>query len=221
MRSLRELIPPLRDLFQQALRVGMCDWSMGKTADTGALPLADEIGLDGVEVSLTVREDGEGIDRIVEMLSQPGPKALETEEEASALRLSTSRGRPLGTDSVLSQVEGAFGPMVRPLPVGRPRKLMRAHDSTQQWVAVPGLRHHPCGWPRVARGRGGSLLLPRRALLSPTPCRFIPALLTVPHFPRRFIVSPGLQHGCPWPPPPPLRMATRGSGPWWVATPST
>jgi putative transposase len=45
-----------------------------------------------------------------------------SEEDVQALRLSTSRGRPLGTDSFLSKVEAQLGRRLRPLPVGRPRK---------------------------------------------------------------------------------------------------
>ena len=40
------------------MRVGMCDWSLGRTADAGAAGLAKEIGLDGVEVSLGYPGDG-------------------------------------------------------------------------------------------------------------------------------------------------------------------
>ncbi|GAB5521310.1 MAG: hypothetical protein RhofKO_35610 [Rhodothermales bacterium] len=39
-------------------KIGACDWSIGKLADVGALELAREIGLDGVQVSLgTVADD--------------------------------------------------------------------------------------------------------------------------------------------------------------------
>jgi putative transposase len=40
----------------------------------------------------------------------------------STLRLSTHRGRPLGTDRFLSKIESLLGRRLRPLPVGRPRK---------------------------------------------------------------------------------------------------
>jgi sugar phosphate isomerase/epimerase len=39
------------------LRIGMCDWNLGKTADLEVFPLAREIGLDGVEVSLATAKD--------------------------------------------------------------------------------------------------------------------------------------------------------------------
>ena len=41
------------------------------------------------------------------------------------LRLSTHRGRPLGSDSFLSKLEHRLGCRLRPLPVGRPRKKER------------------------------------------------------------------------------------------------
>ena len=40
----------------------------------------------------------------------------------STVRLSTHRGRPLGSDSFLSKIESLLGRRLRPLPVGRPRK---------------------------------------------------------------------------------------------------
>ncbi len=38
------------------------------------------------------------------------------------VRLTTHRGRPLGSDSFLSKIEARVGRRLRPLPVGRPRK---------------------------------------------------------------------------------------------------
>ena len=46
-------------------------------------------------------------------------------ETVSALRLSTHRGRPLGSDGFLSKIESLLGRRLRPLPVGRPRKKER------------------------------------------------------------------------------------------------
>ena len=45
-----------------------------------------------------------------------------SEDDVRALRLHTSRGRPLGSDAFLSKVEHMLGRRLRPLPVGRPRK---------------------------------------------------------------------------------------------------
>ncbi len=47
-----------------------------------------------------------------------------TEDQASnaAIRLSTSRGRPLASDSFLSKLEQCLGRRVRALPVGRPKR---------------------------------------------------------------------------------------------------
>jgi L-ribulose-5-phosphate 3-epimerase len=42
---------------QRSFQIGACDWSIGKVADPGALELAKEIGLDGVQVSLGTLAD--------------------------------------------------------------------------------------------------------------------------------------------------------------------
>ncbi|HOH29757.1 MAG TPA: hypothetical protein PLC40_08795 [Candidatus Hydrogenedentes bacterium] len=42
-------------------------------------------------------------------------------EEAGRIYLHTNTGRPLGSDSFLSRLEGVLGCRVRPLPVGRPK----------------------------------------------------------------------------------------------------
>lgn len=47
--DLREVVAALG---AQRIRIGACDWSLGKMADPGAFDLAHEIGLDGVQVSL-------------------------------------------------------------------------------------------------------------------------------------------------------------------------
>ena len=52
-------------------------------------------------------------------------RQLADPEDAKALarmRLSTHRGRPLGSDSFLSKLEHRLGRRLRPLPIGRPRK---------------------------------------------------------------------------------------------------
>jgi len=43
-------------------------------------------------------------------------------DAAEALRSSTSRGRPLGSDTFIRKIEKLVGRRLRPLPVGRPRK---------------------------------------------------------------------------------------------------
>ena len=48
------------------------------------------------------------------------------ESTVARLRRTTARGRPLGSDSFLSKLERALGRRLRPLPVGRPRKLPKA-----------------------------------------------------------------------------------------------
>jgi putative transposase len=46
-------------------------------------------------------------------------------QSVSRIRLSTHRGRPLGSDSFLSKLEHRLGRRLRPLPVGRPKKKTR------------------------------------------------------------------------------------------------
>ena len=53
-----------------------------------------------------------------EQLTQP-----EDETALARLRRTTARGRPLGSDSFLSKLERILGRRLRPLPVGRPRKI--------------------------------------------------------------------------------------------------
>jgi len=48
-----------------------------------------------------------------------------SKETLSTLRLSTHRGRPLGSDGFLSKIEVLLGRRLRPLPVGRPRKARK------------------------------------------------------------------------------------------------
>ena len=47
----------------------------------------------------------------------------EQEAALTALRLSTHTGRPLGTDTFLSKLEKTLGRRLRPLPIGRPKKV--------------------------------------------------------------------------------------------------
>jgi len=50
--ALAGAVTPLLGQGQRKLKVGMCDWNLGATADLAAVARAAEIGLDGVEVSL-------------------------------------------------------------------------------------------------------------------------------------------------------------------------
>jgi putative transposase len=54
---------------------------------------------------------------------------VEPQDEAviRVLRLGTSRGRPLGSDSFIRKLERRVGRRLRALPVGRPRKKKRRH----------------------------------------------------------------------------------------------
>jgi putative transposase len=49
-------------------------------------------------------------------------RGAEEPKAVSALRLSTCRGRPLGSDSFVSKLEARLGRRLRPLPIGRPRE---------------------------------------------------------------------------------------------------
>jgi len=60
-------------------------------------------------------------------LQRPGD-----EKGIAALRLSTHRGRPLGSDSFVSKLEKLIGHRLGPLPVGRPRKTKPKHKTTQE-----------------------------------------------------------------------------------------
>jgi hypothetical protein len=46
----------------------------------------------------------------------------EKKEDLERIRLSTHRGRPLGSDRFLSKLEHALGRRLRPLQVGRPKR---------------------------------------------------------------------------------------------------
>lgn len=48
----------------------------------------------------------------------------EHKQEMLALRANTRTGRPLGSDAFINKIERASGRRLRPLPVGRPSKLM-------------------------------------------------------------------------------------------------
>jgi len=54
-----------------------------------------------------------------EKLSRP-----EVEEAVSGVLASTHTGRPLGSDAFLSKVESLMGRRIRPLPIGRPKKVV-------------------------------------------------------------------------------------------------
>jgi len=52
-----------------------------------------------------------------EVLTEPLDEA-----DVAGLRRATARGRPLGSDRFLAELERALGRRLRPRPVGRPRK---------------------------------------------------------------------------------------------------
>jgi hypothetical protein len=52
-------------------------------------------------------------------------KGSEDSRSGNIIRLCTSRGRPLGSDSFMSKIEKTLGRRLRPLPVGRPKKEVK------------------------------------------------------------------------------------------------
>ena len=54
-------------------------------------------------------------------------RCAEDKASTAAIRLSTSRGRPLASDSFLSKLEQRLGRRVRALPVGRPKQRRSPH----------------------------------------------------------------------------------------------
>ena len=52
----------LNELFatgnRRKFRIGACDWSLGKSSDTGAFTIAKQIGLDGIMVNMGSEKDG-------------------------------------------------------------------------------------------------------------------------------------------------------------------
>src|SRR5664279_2275105 len=84
----------------------------------------------------------------------------------------TARGPPATRDNAAGGVAFRFR---------RQRRHPELCDYAAQWpglyVPIPMLRRCPHEHRRTVQGRRGSLLLRRRALPSPPPCRFIPALL--------------------------------------------
>lgn len=52
------LQPLLAAPTSRGFKIGACDWSLGKTADTAAFDVAKEIGLDGVQISLGTEKNG-------------------------------------------------------------------------------------------------------------------------------------------------------------------
>lgn len=61
-------------------------------------------------------------------------KALKSKDDKAGterLRLSTSTGRPLGSDMFISKLEVKLGRRLRPLPIGRPRKEKKTTKSNK------------------------------------------------------------------------------------------
>ena len=61
------------------------------------------------------------------LLARPDDERL-----VGALRLATSRGRPLGSDRFVAKLETLLGRRLRPLPRGRPRKVVVKNDRADK-----------------------------------------------------------------------------------------
>ncbi len=59
-------------------------------------------------------------------------RSPEDAEGLSRIRLSTHRGRPLGSDSFISKLERRLGCRLRPLPVGRPKKATKKERARRK-----------------------------------------------------------------------------------------
>jgi putative transposase len=55
-----------------------------------------------------------------------------TDAEVARIRLRTHTGRPLGSDRFLAKLETVLGRRVRPLPVGRPKKMPGSRGKTKR-----------------------------------------------------------------------------------------
>jgi sugar phosphate isomerase/epimerase len=82
------------------VRVGMTDWNLGKRGDVTKVALAREIGLDGVQVSLTFPEDGSPHLRGPEVQEQYRKAALEHGVQICSLAIGSpgKRRLPLHTN---------------------------------------------------------------------------------------------------------------------------
>ena len=110
------------------LRVGMTDWNLGKRGDISKIPLARDIGLDGIQVSLTFPTDGSphlreratqaafkqaALDNGIQICSlaigSPGPSRLPFHSNPAAAILlveAVEVARSLGTNDILLPVLG-------------------------------------------------------------------------------------------------------------------
>ncbi|MCJ7749752.1 MAG: RHS repeat protein [Armatimonadetes bacterium] len=86
----------------------------------------DEVGnrLTKVASGAATTYSYDAADQWREKLSRP-----EDEEAVSGVRASSHTGRPLGSDAFLSKVESLMGRRIRPLRIGRPKKVVEEEEN--------------------------------------------------------------------------------------------
>jgi len=90
---------------QAAYRIGMCDWSLGRTEDITALDLAKDIGLDGVEASLSFSEEPGSI-RLRKARDAYLARAKELKLDIPSIALGGLNNVPLRTEELAAQLVG-------------------------------------------------------------------------------------------------------------------
>ena len=110
------VVTAIRYIEQNPVRAKMCrvPWRYPWSSATAHVTGEDASGLLVMEAWLHDRPPREWRTMLTEGLE---------ESEVKTLRQFTQRGRPLGTDSFLSRMELLLGRRVRPLPVGRPKRV--------------------------------------------------------------------------------------------------
>ncbi len=91
------LAPLLAAPGQRRFKIGACDWSIGKTADTAALAVGKEIGLDGVQISLGTAANNMHL-RQASVQDQYRGLAKETGVEVASLAIGTLNDIPYKSD---------------------------------------------------------------------------------------------------------------------------
>jgi L-ribulose-5-phosphate 3-epimerase len=91
------LAPLLAAPDERRFRIGACDWSIGKMADTAALAVGKEIGLDGVQISLGTAANNMHL-RQASVQGQYRGLAKETGVEVASLAIGTLNDIPYKSD---------------------------------------------------------------------------------------------------------------------------
>ena len=91
------LAPLLAAPGQRRFKIGACDWSIGKTADTAALAVGKQIGLDGVQISLGTAANDMHL-RQASVQDQYRGLAKETGVEVASLAIGTLNDIPYKSD---------------------------------------------------------------------------------------------------------------------------